>query len=161
MTAALLWGARQQWWTNELPVDFDGVARTITPHPGVTELRMKQDVYSAWKVWVKTEDNAKYLPALRSIGGDPIGGGLFAGDIYFLINGWQLVIPENTQIAVTGAVFHDDAIPVFDIQAGGGVTVTVSNLVQTATPSAEVIQESQQPILDHVRQINARTQNFP
>lgn len=161
MSAALLWGARQQWWANELVVDIDGVARTITPNPGVTTLRMKEDVYSAWKRWVLTEDNAKYPPALRQIGGDPIGDGLFAGDIYFLINNWQIIIPENTQVAVTGAVFHDDPIPVFDIKPGGGVTVTVSNLVQSVAPSAETIIESQQPILDHVRQINSRTQNFP
>lgn len=159
MTAALLWGARQQWWENNLVVEFDGVNRLIIPHPGVTEIRMKEDVYSAWKVWVTTEDNSKYLPAIRSIGGDPIGGGIFAGDIYFLQNNWQIVI--SSQVSVLGAVFHDDPVPVFDVQAGGGLTVTVSNLVQSIAPSAATIQESQQPILDHVRQINARTQNFP
>jgi hypothetical protein len=109
-------------------VSFDGESRTISVLPGETDISIKTDIYSEWKNWVV--GNAQYLPAVRVIGGDPIGGGLFAGDIYFLINGWQIRIPNNN-VNVSGVIYHDDGIPVFVVDSGGSVISTVSSLVQT------------------------------
>jgi hypothetical protein len=83
------------------------------------------------------DDHTKFLPAFRSIGGDPLGGGLFAGDLYFLTNGWQVVIDHS--VTVNGVLYHDDSIPVFVIEPGGGVTSTVSNLTQTAVSQQNVV----------------------
>lgn len=86
---SLLWSHWGEYWTNNDKVTFDGVNRLIILGSEVTSIDIKVDIYSAWKRWVLIDDNSKYLPALRTIGGDPapLGSGRFAGDIYFLLNG--------------------------------------------------------------------------
>jgi hypothetical protein len=95
-------------WQLYQKVTFDGANRIIRVNPGVTELDIKSDIYSDWKEWVRaSSDNAVWLPAIRTIGGDPTVEGQFAGDIYFLINGWKLYI-DLTKVKVTGVLFSDD-----------------------------------------------------
>jgi hypothetical protein len=75
---------------------------------GVTELDIQKDVYSDWKEWTSSiPDNAAWLPAIRSTGGDPTVDGQKAGDIYFLINNWKLYI-DLTKVKVTGVLFSDN-----------------------------------------------------
>ena len=85
---------------------FDGQNKIITVSEGVTTLDIKTDVYSDWKEWVLAV-GSKWEPAIRTIGGDPTVSGQFAGDIYFLINGWKLYV-DLTEVAVTGVLFSDD-----------------------------------------------------
>ena len=95
-------------WQLYQKVTFDGANRIIRVNPGVTELNIKSDIYSDWKEWVRSSsDNAVWLPAIRTIGGDPTVEGQFAGDIYFLINDWKLYI-DLTKVKVTGVLFSDD-----------------------------------------------------
>lgn len=95
-------------WSLYHKVTFDGVNRIITVNEGVTELDIKVDVYSDWKEWTQTyPEYAGFLPAIRSVGGDPTIAGQYAGDIYFLINGWKLYI-DLTKVAVTGTLFSDN-----------------------------------------------------
>lgn len=106
---------------------FDGEHRRIIVHPTETLLDVKRDIYSAWKEWVQVRDHAKFLPAVRVIGGDPVGGGLAAGDIYFLMNGWKVVIDH--EVTLTGTLYNDTpGESPYIILPGGGVTATVSNL---------------------------------
>lgn len=107
---------------------FDGPNKRIIVDSGVSNISVKDNIYTEWKDWVLA-GNLQYPPALRAIGGDPIGGGQFAGDIYFLMNGWQ--IHTDHPINVSGVIYHDDAIEPFVISAGGSVRSTVSSLVQT------------------------------
>jgi len=95
-------------WQLYQKVTFDGANRIIRVNPDVTQLDIKTDIYSDWKDWVNSkDDNAVWLPAIRTIGGDPTVEGQFAGDIYFLINGWKLYI-DLTKVKVTGVLFSDD-----------------------------------------------------
>lgn len=118
------------WWGDWLlyhKVIFDGENKLIYIADEVTALTVKNDFYSSWKEWVQLRDNAKFLPAFRTIGGDPVGGGQYAGDIYFLINDWQIIVEQN--VKVTGILYHDNAsLEPFIIMPGGGITSTVSNL---------------------------------
>ena len=107
MFAVLNYGS-YDLWQNYHKVTFDGPNRIIRVNEGVTELDIKVDVFSDWKEWVITRaDNASWLPAIRSIGGDPTVAGQTAGDIYFLQNGWKLYI-DLTKVKVTGTLFSDD-----------------------------------------------------
>lgn len=135
--AMSIYGSFADVWNLDSRVTFDGIARRIIVNPGVSSLSVREDIYSAWKEWVQARDHAKFLPAIRTIGGDPLGGGRYAGDLYFLMNGWQIVISEATQI--NGVIYHDDGIDVFVIQPGGGVISTVSTLVQTVTTPLPVV----------------------
>lgn len=64
------------------------------------------DMYSRWKEWVQTSDNAKYLPAFRVVGGDPLSGSTSIPCYLFLINGWRIRPMEATHTLriVGGAV---------------------------------------------------------
>lgn len=95
-------------WTLYHKVTFDGANRIIRVNEGVTTLDIQTDVYSDWKEWVKSmPDNAGWLPAIRSVGGDNTVEGQKAGDIYFLINNWKLYI-DLTKVKVTGVLFSDN-----------------------------------------------------
>lgn len=105
---------------------FDGENKKIYVNPAESEVDVKINLYSDWKEWVSVRDNAKFLPAIRTTGGDPIGGGQFTGDTYFLINGWQVIIDHFVDF--NGILFSDDYDSPFVILAGGGVNSTVSSL---------------------------------
>lgn len=105
--AATLWGAWSEDWALGSKVDFDGINKIIYVHPEVTTLDIRTEVYSAWIDWVVLRDNSKFLPALRYTGFDPIGGGNYTGDSYFLINGWKLSV-DLAKVRVSGVLFSDD-----------------------------------------------------
>lgn len=138
-------------------VSFDGNSRVISVLAGETSISVKTDIYSEWKNWAL--DNSQFPAAVRTIGGDPIGGGLFAGDLYFMINGWQVSIPNNN-VNVEGALFHDDGIPVFVVDPGGSVVSTVSALVQTVETGTGGSSGSSLTKQD-VRDAMALTSNLP
>lgn len=119
-----------------MAITFNGNTKRIVITAPTVNVSVKTDIYSDWKEWLLLADNAKYPQALRTIGGDPVGGGQFAGDIYFLMNNWQIEL--NTIIKVTGTLFHDNGIEPFIVNAGGGVTSTVSNLAYAYNTSGSV-----------------------
>jgi hypothetical protein len=112
---------------------FDGENKLIYVNPNDSNISIKQDVYSAWKEWTTVRDNAKFLPAIRVTGGDPIAGTTsFTGDTYFLFNGWRFLIDHS--LSIDGVIYSDDFPSPF-IQVTGTQIVTnkVSSLVQTVT----------------------------
>jgi hypothetical protein len=73
-----------------------------------------QAIYVAWADWMLLSDNAKYLPALSSAGGDDLGSGLSIPPYYFLENGWRVrPLEGNQNLTITGNLFV----------RGGGVPV--------------------------------------
>lgn len=130
----IYWSSWQQDWLLYHKAIFDGINRIIYIAPNTSSLSVKIDLYSSWKEWITLRDNAKFLPAFRTIGGDPLGDGKYAGDMYFLMNNWQIYIDQN--IKVDGILYHDNGIDPYVILPGGGVTSTVSSLaiaVETGT----------------------------
>jgi hypothetical protein len=120
-------------WTLYHKVTFDGENRIIRVNEGVTEINIKTDIYSDWKEWVKSmPDNAGWLPAIRTIGGDNTVAGQRAGDIYFLINNWKLYI-DLTKVKVTGVLFSDNFDSAyFDNNGTIQFPAQVASLVTTA-----------------------------
>jgi hypothetical protein len=93
-----------------MPISFDGANTLITLAAGDTEVDVS-DVYSRWKEWVLLSDNAKYPPAFRETGGDPLGGGVFAGVNTFIRNdlGWRIKPPEQDIIInLVGNLYPED-----------------------------------------------------
>lgn len=130
------WSYWNDDWLLYHKVVFDGVARTITVTPGVTEINIRNDVYSSWKEWVLLRDNTQYMSAMRVTGGDPIGDGKFTGDVYFLINGWTFVV-DITQTRVSGVLFSDDYDSAYrDVYTGKVIyPAEVSSIVNTVNTS--------------------------
>lgn len=148
-----LWTNYWEDWLLYHKCSFDGINKLIIVHDEVSAIDIKQDVYSDWKEWILLRDNSKYIQALRSIGGDPIGVGLYAGDIYFLINGWKIYIDHT--VAVSGVIFSEDGTSPFLVPAQTYiVTNTVSNLVQTAS-NADMISIIEKKVDDNTALIIA------
>jgi len=84
---------------------FDGTAKTITLTAQTT--MSVRDVYSRWVDWLATSDNAKYLPAFSTLGGDDIdpSAGTKVPAYAFLINGWRVKPQEsNHTLSVTDGI---------------------------------------------------------
>lgn len=132
----MLLALHPNWWDDwQLfhSVTFDGINKLIIINANESSINIKEDVYSSWKEWVSLRDNAKFLPAIRTTGGDPIGGGQFTGDVYFLINGWRIIVDHSCNI--DGVIYSDDYPSPF-VQVSGTQIVTnkVSSLVSVIAP---------------------------
>lgn len=117
-------------------VTFDGVNKLIICNSGTTELNVKIDLYSDWKEFSLTSDNAKYLQAFSTTGGDTLDTGVYLGDYYFLENGWKIRPYEgNHVLTVTGNLFSRDGLSPF-VSTLGAYNVSIrskySSLTQTA-----------------------------
>lgn len=88
--------------------DFDGNKRIMSLHVGVTSFTVSL-LYSDWKRWTALDDNAKFLPAFRYVGGDPTIPGQFLGSTYFIMNSWK-IRPFNGDhtLIVDGNLFTED-----------------------------------------------------
>lgn len=136
------WVYFQEDWSYNHLVTFDGVNRRIYISTNVTQLDVKEDLYSSWKEWTRIRDNAKYHAAFRNIGGDPVGNGLYAGDIYFLINNWQIVVDHS--ISLVGTLYQDNNLSPYIIMPGGGVTAVTSNLAYAYNTSGVTVPTAQE-----------------
>lgn len=84
---------------------FDGAAK-IVALSGTSVLDLRE-LYSGWKQWVQTADNAKYLPAFSVTGGDPIdeAAGTEIPGYFFLQNGWKVrPMAANHTLSVTNGI---------------------------------------------------------
>lgn len=120
-------------------VTFDGINKLIIVNEDTVSLDIKNDVYSAWKEWVSVRDNGKFLPAIRVTGGDPIGGGAFTGDVYFLQNNWRMIVNLNKN-RISGVLYSDDYdTPYYDSDLNPLYAAKVSSLVNTVTNNIPVV----------------------
>lgn len=122
-----------QWsedWLLYHKVIFDGENKLIIVNPNEPVITVKEHIYSSWKEWMRLRDNAKFLPALRVSGGDPIGGGAATGDVYFTLNGWKVMLLDNCEI--TGTLFSDDYPSPYIVDAD---TKIVTNKVSAISQS--------------------------
>lgn len=132
------WAAFGEEWALAEKVDFNGVTRRITVLPGVTTLNIRDDVYSAWVRWLERDDNARFFPAMRFSGGDPIPGGE-TGVTFFLSNGWKLQYDANV-VAISGVLYSDDYATAYWSAADQPIfPATVSSLVNSAVSFQNVV----------------------
>ncbi len=127
------WPNNQDLWLLYHSVTFDGENSIIVINDGVTDIDVKIDLYSDWKEWAAQRDYLKYLPAMRSVGGDPTTGGSFLGSTFFTINDWQILIREN--VLFDGNLFSDDFSTPFKPDENTKIAAQqFSNLVDTVAP---------------------------
>ena len=114
-------------------VTFDGENKLVIVNADVSTISVKEDIYSNWKEWFQVRDNSKFLAAIRVSGGDPIGGGAYTGDVYFMINGWRIVVDHSC--VIDGVIYSDDfPSPFVPITGTQLVTNKVSSLVSVIAP---------------------------
>ncbi len=132
---SLIWFAHSDYWDLYHDVTFDGPNRIIYINEGVTEITVKSSIYSAWKEWASLRDYTKYVPAIRSVGGDSISETAVLGDTYFLINGWRIQPwVGNYRLNVYGNLYTEEGDSPFIPAARDAnilINATVSDLVQS------------------------------
>jgi hypothetical protein len=110
-------------------VTFDPVNRLIIVDNGITELDAKVDLYSdAKEDWASDATLNKLRLPFRTIGGDPLGGGLTAGAYFFLQNqnGWRLRPYEGDhELRIVGNFYPEDAGSPVIVPTLGDYTVLV------------------------------------
>jgi len=88
--------------------------------------------------WLDLRDNSKYEQPMRYSGLDPIPGGS-TGDIFFLINGYKLVV-DITRVQVSGVLFSEDYDTAFYLPSLVAVyPVKVAALVNTVQTTVPVV----------------------
>lgn len=88
-----------------MAITFDAATKRIILDSSYADVG---DIYSRWKEWVRTSDNAKYPPAFRAIGGDPLGGSLYISLYTFLLNGWRIrPMESNHTLVIEGNITVD------------------------------------------------------
>ena len=91
-----------------MSVTFDGINKLIIAQSGTTMLDVGADLYSRWKDWAISSDNAKYEQAFRVVGGDPTVGGNTIAGYFFLTNGWKLRPQEANHTLTIDGILLDD-----------------------------------------------------
>jgi hypothetical protein len=141
-------------------VDFYGDDLLIVVKPGFTTLDVKTDIYSDWKEWQLIGDNSKYSQAFIAIGGDPIGGGLYAGSYYFLTNGWKIRPDEvDHTLTLLGNIFGEGGAAIITPTLGSytvAVNVVTSSQAQgiaTGGSTAPTSIENADALLDRLNAI--------
>jgi hypothetical protein len=126
---------------------FDGPQKIITINFGETEIIAQRDLYSAWKRWTTDQDNAKYLQAFRTVGGDVIGVGQAVSAYFFLLNGWRVRSWEGDHfLTVDGNLFVEGGGSPFisllgDFQVVISLVVSPQSITNTVTVTAGVLSD--------------------
>ena len=121
-------------------ITFDGPNKIISYDDAGALVEIEaRDLYSRWKDWVAL-GNAQFPAAFRTIGGDPLGGSVNAGDYYFLnnVDGWRLRPKEAAhELVIAGNLYGENpALPVFAATVGNFnvlVQRSLSSLTQTVS----------------------------
>lgn len=123
-------------------VTFDASNRLIIVDSGITYIDVKVDLYSDAKEDWKSDPvlNRLRFP-FRTIGGDPLGGGIFAGAYFFLQNdlGWRLRPYEGDhELTLFGNLYPEDAALDIVVPTLGSFTVTIRLETSSLTQATDV-----------------------
>ncbi len=114
---------------------FDGPNKLIILSSGTTEVPVAH-LYSRWKEWMLLSDNSKYLPGMRSVGGDPISATKNLGATFFLTNGWVIRPQEaDHRLTVAGNLYTDPAGSSPFVSTLGAYNVTIEMQVSNLSDS--------------------------
>jgi len=124
------------YWELRHKVTFDPELKLIVINDGVGEIDVQIDLYSDSKEWLLVDDNGRYAPPMRSVGGDPLPGGNPLGRTFFLINGWRILLGHA--VVFTGNLYSENFASPYLVAAGVQLASEQrSNLVDVAQATIE------------------------
>ncbi|MBR9682652.1 MAG: hypothetical protein GOV02_03165 [Candidatus Aenigmarchaeota archaeon] len=111
-----------------MDVVFDGTARLIIINTGITEIAAA-DIYSWWKQWVLAQ-NANFLRAFSTTGGEPVSPTTDISAYFFLDNDWRLRPWEGDhQLVIQGNIFVAGGVGSIVVPTLGDYNVLVTSEV--------------------------------
>lgn len=125
---------------------FDGPSRLIILGLGVVTFEA-EILYSRWVDWVSVQEHARFLPAIRYVGGDAISTTKNLGITFFLTNGWRIRPQEaNHTLRVNGNLYTDPSgfspfvstVGAFNVM----IEMTVSSLVDSSLAQLPEIEQA-------------------
>jgi hypothetical protein len=113
------------------------------------------EIYSEWKVWQKTDANARWPLAFRYVGADPISPTQNLGSTFFLTNGWRFRAAERDhKLTLVGNIFTEGGEDSVFVPTLGAYTVNtetrVSNLVDSAVARLDLAQLQEYVFIDTI-----------
>ena len=125
---------------------FDGPSKLILINQGISDVDVA-DMYSRWVDWFALSDHARYLPAIRYVGGDAISATKNLGITFFMINGWRVRPQEaNHTLKINGNLYTDPSgfSPFVNTVGAFNVTIelTVSSLVDSSLAQLPEIEQA-------------------
>lgn len=111
-----------------MKVTFNGSNKTITVNPDITNINVRDDLYSTWKRWLAIDSNMQYLQAFRTFGGDPTNtdGSQIAPQYFFLMNGWRVVV-DGISVTFALNLYTDEGDSPFIVINNGAVNAQNSD----------------------------------
>tara|TARA_B110000114_G_scaffold95560_1_gene100790 strand:- start:1448 stop:2443 length:996 start_codon:yes stop_codon:yes gene_type:complete len=145
---------------------FLGAEKVVVLH-NQTEFSA-EDMYSEWKEWVITDNNAKYEQAFDTTGGDDVGNNQEIAPYFFLRNnsGWRIKMPEqNGELIISGNLFPRDSSQPMFIQAENydaflRLEVSTRAVVVTVPAETGVLSPAQSAQLDKITAILEDTEEL-
>lgn len=113
------------------------------------------EIYSEWKEWQSLSDNAKYPPAFRYVGADPISDVQNLGTTFFISGGWRIKPAElDHELELVGNIYIDGGGTKVTVPTTGAytvqVTTRVSNLVDSSVARLDLSQLQEAIYIDTV-----------
>lgn len=113
---------------------FDGPNKIINLATDTITVSVR-DLWSRYIDWLTIEDNSKYQPAMRFVGGDILPGSKELGLTYFMLNGWKIRPFEgNHTLNIDGNLYSEDgSSPYTNVLGNYNVMIinSVSSLVDS------------------------------
>jgi hypothetical protein len=117
-------------------ITFDGPNKLAVLTAGTVSLDVVE-LWSRWIDWLLTGDNSKYLPAMRSVGGDPLSETKDLGTTFFMTNGWRIRPQEADHwLTVNGNLYTDPSGYSPFVATLGSYTVTIAMVVSNLTDAS-------------------------
>lgn len=115
-----------------MDVTFDGANKLIILNAGTVEMNV-QELYSLWKDWMTQSDNAKYLPAISVVGGEPTVGQNKITPYFFMQNGWKIRPQEADHTLVVEGTLIPEAGEELFVATLGVYRISIQSVVPIYT----------------------------
>ncbi len=143
-----------------MAVSFNGITKriTISGLSNFSIVEVEKDLYSSWKNWVITDNNAKYQQAFRPIGGDPIGGTQTVPPYFFLLNNWKVDFSTMENIGFDTNLYCEESSNIttnpFIISGNGSAISKTSDAPVNTIQISSISQEMEYDGAIHIDVIN-------
>jgi len=118
------------------------------------------EIYSEWKVWLKTGSNSMHAQAIRYVGGDAISSTQQVGTTYFMLNSWRIRPAESShRLTINGNIFTDPAGESIFVPTLGAFTVnaeiSTSNLIDIVLSGVADFTAADRADLTRIKKVTA------